>query len=195
MKRVALFGGSFNPPHVGHEAILTWLRSPTCPVQFDDIWVLPAVVHAFDKTLLPYETRAKLVAAMAPTVEVVRRDEKHTVNVLEALHVENPDTQFVLVLGTDIWHERHKWHRWTDVERLGSPLFVSRKGVDSVEGVQVYPIEAPDVSSTEVRQKLAEGDLFWCTLCLPTAVFSLIFQQGWYTEPVSALPGVRPPAD
>ena len=164
------------------------------------IWVLPTVEHAFDKDLLPYEQRVPLVESMIRDVsaattrsrgwsnhdiQVVRRPEKHMVDSLAVLHHDNPDTDFILVLGADILGELDSWHQWEDVCNLATPLFVSRVGCtpENTRGYEVHAIDAPDVSSTSIRARLAKGDLTY--LIGPGAdigerVLSDIEQQGLY---------------
>lgn len=204
-KQIALFGGSFNPPHAGHAAILQWLC--TGPLNLDAIWVLPAVHHAFDKPLASYEDRTELVEAMiqdvwsSPAVtavartlwgksrtavlSVVRREEQYTVETVEALIAENPDTEFTLVLGADILHEVQKWHRWGDLQRLVRVVFVARKGVEVPLDIDypIFSIDAPGVSSTDIRRRIAEGDLTYLVgmgADIPAPVFKLIEQKRMY---------------
>ena len=204
-KQVALFGGSFNPPHAGHVAILQWLC--TGPLPLDAIWVLPTVHHAFDKPLASYEDRAILVGAMIQDVwmqqavsrvarlfsgqhqdaciKVVRREEPYTVETVEALIAENPDTEFTVVLGADIIHEVQKWHRWGDLQRLAKVVFVTRKGVAVPLNIDypIYTIDAPDVSSTDIRRRIAEGDLTYLVGAgadVPASVFKLIEEKRMY---------------
>ncbi len=206
-KQIALFGGSFNPPHAGHAAILQWLC--TGPLNLDAIWVLPAVHHAFGKPLASYEDRTELVEAMIqdvwnsqvfstvarsfsrgfrnqePAITVIRREEQYTVETVEALLAENPDTEFTLILGTDILHEVQKWHRWGDLQRLVKVVFVSRKGVEIPADTDypVFAIDAPEVSSTNIRQRIASGDLTYLVGAgadVPASVFKLIEQKRMY---------------
>lgn len=223
MKQVALFGLSANPPHAGHAAILHWLC--TGPLEFNNIWVMPTVHHAFDKPLAPYEDRAALVEAMVQdvwagafhhhvtaarrisgygrqgredTIKVIKREEQYTVETVEALIAENPDTEFTVVLGADIIHEVSKWHRWDDLRKLARVVFVTRKGVSlpTDTGYEVFPIDAPDVSSTDIRQRLASGDLTYLVgpgADVPASVFKLIEEKRLfgYTPPkFSAAVGV-----
>ena len=208
-KQVALFGLSANPPHAGHAAILHWLC--TGPLDFDNIWVMPTVHHAFDKPLAPYEDRAAMVEAMVSEVrsaafprgtvarrisgyglhgpengiKVVRREEQYTVETVEALIAENPDTEFTVVLGADIIHEVSKWHRWSDLQRLAKVVFVTRKGVEVPLNIDypIYTIDAPDVSSTDIRHRIASGDLTYLVgtgADVPASVFKLIEAKRLY---------------
>ncbi len=57
---VAIYGGSFDPPHFGHAMVIAWLLwSGTA----SEVWLVPTFQHAFDKPLAPFELRAGLCAA------------------------------------------------------------------------------------------------------------------------------------
>ena len=62
-KTVALLGGSFNPPHVGHLIAVTYVKA-TQPV--DEIWLLPTYHHPFGKELDEIERRAPLIVLQRP---------------------------------------------------------------------------------------------------------------------------------
>lgn len=193
--KVALFGGSFNPPHAGHEHILKWLVH-NCPLDLHEIWVLPVVNHAHDKDLLPYEMRAKMVTEMVKgavgrgmfnnhgdACKVVRRDEKYTVEMLEALHVEMPSYEFFLVVGADILHETDRWERWDDVLKLATLIPVSRHGHEPPAGITAHDIKGPDPSSTDIRLRLAKNDLTYLTgegADVPERVISFIKAEELY---------------
>src|SRR5436853_6974273 len=69
--RVALFGGSFNPPHVAHQMAALYVLE-TAPV--DELWLIPAFRHALGKPLQPFEDRLEMcrlaAAALGPRVDV-----------------------------------------------------------------------------------------------------------------------------
>src|SRR5207247_5501171 len=57
MTRIALFGGSFNPPHIGHQmACLYVLETSSCK----ELWMVPTFRHPFDKALAPFEDRFEM---------------------------------------------------------------------------------------------------------------------------------------
>ena len=72
--RVALFGGSFNPPHVAHQLAALYVLE-TAPV--DELWFVPAFEHAFGKPLAPFDDRLAMcelaAAALGPRVARQRR--------------------------------------------------------------------------------------------------------------------------
>ena len=69
--RVALYGGSFDPPHQCHVLVATWAL---CRGGVDEVWLVPALGHAFGKRLTPFETRCRMAAAavahLGPRVRV-----------------------------------------------------------------------------------------------------------------------------
>ena len=66
MTRVALFGGSFNPPHVAHELVALYVLE-TQPV--DELWLLPVYQHVFDEkiTRVPLLPRSSLRRSLLPS--------------------------------------------------------------------------------------------------------------------------------
>jgi len=164
---IALFGGSFNPPHVAHALVALYVLE-TAPV--DALWVVPTYVHAFGKDLAPYDDRVAMCElAMAglggrvvvSTVEAdiarAQQRESRTLHTLEHLAVTHPDVQFRLVIGADILGEAAKWYRWDEVCRRAPPIVVGRGGVDAPAGAHLTELAMPEVSSTEVRRRLGDG--------------------------------------
>jgi nicotinate-nucleotide adenylyltransferase len=163
----AVFGGSFNPPHLAHVlAVLTVLETH----DVDEVLVVPSFRHPFDKQLAGYEHRLEMCRlAMAPLgprarVSTIERDRdggdgqpSRTLDTLEALAREQPARRLRLVIGADILGERHKWYRWPDIETLAPPIVLGRQGVPMPEGLPPV-VTLPAVSSTEVRARLAAGE-------------------------------------
>lgn len=163
MTVVALFGGSFNPPHIAHQMVCLYLLE-TAGV--DEVWLVPTFRHPFAKQLAPFEDRFNMcelaAAVLGGRVKVSRIEEtlaaenpevSRTVNTIKALAERHPGSQFRLVVGADILQETDKWYRWDEIERIASPIVVGRPG---------YPYEdtpaLAEVSSTEVRRRLASGE-------------------------------------
>lgn len=163
MTTVALFGGSFNPPHIAHQMVCLYVLETA---DVDGLWVVPTYRHPFAKELVDFEHRHRMcelaVACLGARVKVSRIEEtlaarspeaSRTVNTIKALIADHPGIQFRLVVGADILHETDKWYRWDEIERLAPPIVVARPGYGSPD----LP-ELADVSSTEVRARLARGE-------------------------------------
>lgn len=170
--RVACFGGSFNPPHVGHAMVAAWLLWTE---RVDEVWIIPAFVHAFDKALAPFPRRfaacEQLAALLGPRARAIDIEAhlpapSFTVNTLDALAAAHPGARLQLVLGADNLSSLQKWKNWGRIESEYAPIVVGRAGHD-VPGVPTFP----DVSSTEVRRRLAAGEPV--DALVPTAVLAV----------------------
>lgn len=158
--RIAVYGGSFNPPHVGHALVASWILWTG---RADEVWLVPSAAHPFGKQNSPFERRVALCEALARSlspqvrVEAIEGDlpaPTYTIDVLRALAARHPDAHLRLVLGTDNLADLPRWKQWTDIEREFEPLFVGRQGYP--RGPAVSP-DFPEVSSTEIRARLAQG--------------------------------------
>lgn len=152
-KRVAIFGGSFNPPHVGHTAICKWLFSKGLA---DEVWVVPCFQHPFDKPLVDFEHRlcmcrlafGKLLLPIRNlTVERDLGGTSHTVRTIMHLKGMHPECRMSLVHGGDLKDEFRGWHEFEKIRDLVEIVHIPR-GASS-------PI--PDVSSTEIRERISKG--------------------------------------
>ncbi len=175
--RIALFGGSFDPPHLGHVLAACFARSRG---GVDQVWVLPAVRHPYGKQLSPLDRRLALCRAafepLGPWCQV-RDDERanpsgYTIDLVEDLARRHPGPQWLLVGGTDTARDLSRWHRGAELGRLIEVLAVPRRGFDD------HPAALPAISSSLVRERLAAGDA--AGDLLPVAVADLIARHGWY---------------
>jgi nicotinate-nucleotide adenylyltransferase len=203
MSDVALFGGSFNPPHVAHQLVALYVLE-TCPI--DELWFVPTFVHPFHKELVAYEDRVamcELVAADLPRARVSRAEQQlaarpgfvasRTLELVEMLAAQHPEHRFRLVIGIDILVETHKWYRWDELVALAPPIVVGRTGfdnssaaspqqarlVDPPPGVTLTGIQMPEISATRARELLAKGDPQVASL-LPRSILRYIAERGLY---------------
>ncbi len=184
--RVALYGGSFNPPHVGHVAVVAWLLSTT---DVDAVWLLPCSEHAFGKALAPLVDRVAMCqAAMAPfyapriaitTIESDLPQPARTVDTLVALRARFPETRFDLAIGADILAERHLWKRWDLIEASTRLWILGRDGFDVPSGYVSGPTLVT-AASRDVRSALAAGTPDSVAGIVPRAVLAHITGRGLY---------------
>jgi nicotinate-nucleotide adenylyltransferase len=164
--RIALFGGSFNPPHIAHELVALYVLE-TQPV--DELWFVPVYSHPFGKDLAAYEHRVAmcdLVAkSLGPRARVSRAEEElakrpefvasRTLDLVE--HLGQPGTELRLVIGADILGETSKWYRWSEVIAKAPLIAIGRSGFSVPAGSIVTGVTMPEISATQVRELLASG--------------------------------------
>ena len=193
---MAVYGGSFNPPHVGHVLGVVYALE-TAPI--DAVLVVPVYRHPFAKHLAPYAERlamCQLALGWIPrvtisTVEEELGGESLTLRTLEHLAETRPDWTLRLLVGSDVLADLPKWHRWDRIAALAPPLVMGRAGVEagSAEVTWVGSAEAPmlpQVSSTEIRAALGEGRVDAVRGLVPARVLEHIEAKQLY--------GVRAPA-
>jgi nicotinate-nucleotide adenylyltransferase len=177
MPEIALFGGSFDPPHVGHLLAASYVLA-TEPI--DELWLVPVERHPFAKPVVgSYDHRVELcerLAAQLPRTRVSRAEQEsgqgRTVDLLEWLQRKHPQTRWALVVGTDLDAEKPQWKRFDRVEQLARIITVRRGGYG--EG----RVAIPEISSTQVRALLkAGGD---ASQLVPRTVLQAIRDAGTY---------------
>ena len=177
--RVALFGGSFNPPHVAHQLVGLYVLE-TAPV--DELWLLPCFQHAFGKPLAPFDDRfrmcqlaAEALGARARVSDVERSigQPSRTLVTVQALRAQHPQHTFSLVIGADLVDEVDGWFGAAELRRLVPFVVVGRAGAQAAG-----PVAMPAVSSTEIRRALGEGKSV--EGLVPRTVLDYIYGKGLY---------------
>ncbi len=154
---VAFYGGSFDPPHVGHVLAAAYLLAVA---GFDRVLVVPVFEHAFAKPLLPFADRlslcqlafARLGGVQVSPIESELPHPNYTLDTLRALQQEHPDWQLRLVIGSDVLKETGQWRAFDEVRALAPLLVLGRHGYPAPEAP--LPV-LPDISSSRLRAALA----------------------------------------
>ncbi|WP_437959641.1 nicotinate (nicotinamide) nucleotide adenylyltransferase [Sorangium sp. So ce119] len=197
-RRVAIFGGSFNPPHVAHVLAATYAIS-VAPI--DEVLVVPVYRHPFSKELAPFEHRlamCHLALGWLPGVSVstVERElggDSLTLRTLEHLAAAHPGWAMRLLVGADVLPDLPRWHRFDRIEQIAPPIVLGRSGF--VASVAAHPDDAaavarpalraadvllPQISSSDVRRAFAAGDLEAVRQRVPSAVLDYALAHGLY---------------
>jgi len=157
--RVAIFGGSFNPPHLAHQMAALYVLETA---EVDELWMVPAFQHPFGKALAPFAHRLAMcelaAAALGPRVKVsvVERElgvESRTLRTVRKLQQDFPENAFCLVIGADLVAELPTWQESAELRRSVPFIVVGRAGFEKDDG----RLALPRVSSSEVRAALAAG--------------------------------------
>lgn len=180
--RVAFFGGSFDPPHLGHVAAVEHVLAAG---QVDRVLCAPVHDHALAKSLSAFEHRlamTRIALQHLPNVEVSDIESElpapnYTLHTLQALQRGHPDWQLRLMVGSDVIAEQHKWRSFTEVAALAPPLVLPRAGVAGGEGSVL-----PEVSSSQVRALLHKAPAISPDLAalVPGQVLEYIAAHGLY---------------
>ncbi len=175
---IAVYTGSFNPLHIGHLAIMQFL---TAQAGFDGVYLVVSPKNPFKEWADPETGRARFEAAVEavarhPELRVKVDDielgmpvPQYTINTLDALAAREPENGFTLVIGADNLAEID---RWREGERLLREygVVVFPRGDFDCESLRARLMEQcpqfkirllgtpkVDVSSTQIREALAEG--------------------------------------
>jgi nicotinate-nucleotide adenylyltransferase len=203
-KRIGLFGGSFDPVHVGHRSLAVQAADQ---LQLDELRWIPAG-QPWQKTGRPLasaQDRAAMVALslqgdprfrLDPS-ELRRHGPSYTIDTVMALREHAPRAQLFLILGQDQYARFHTWNSWRELLSQVTLAVTSRDGHAPRPGSElaqtwhrlvVLHMAPSAASSTAVREHLAHGaraiDLVPHLLSKTVALY--IDQHGLYRSPQPA---------
>lgn len=110
--KIAIMGGSFNPPHIGHYIVASQV------LEFEDqdqIWLMPVFKHPFGKELVPADLRFQMLKLMEDSdvrisdFEIKEQKTNYTFETLTSLAKLYPQNQFSLIIGSDQIDSLGKW--------------------------------------------------------------------------------------
>ncbi len=162
MLRIGVFGGSFDPPHLGHFMVCLWALEMG---EVDRVVMVPVGQHAFGKKAsasLPHrlEMCQRLVQRFSDFVDVSAVEDRegmsYMIDTLNLLKVEYPDSEFRMIAGTDVADQIHDWKEGKKVLKLAPILRVPRLLPD--ERGSDKPGALPPISSSDVRELLKNGE-------------------------------------
>jgi len=199
--RIGIFGGSFDPVHIGH----LWIaESALEKLQLDEVRWIPAATSPLKQhgPVAPDQDRLQMVRLavsgsskhVVDDREIVRGDVSYTVDTLDQIRSENPDADIFLIIGSDSLASFGKWHDPERLLTLASLAVVQRGGeppVDFsvldglaspaiVEACRESVVDMPviELSSTELRNRIAEGRSV--RFRLPRSVEAMVEAQKLY---------------
>ena len=165
--RTALLGGTFNPLHNGH---LTIARSVLEQGLADEVWMLitPCNPWKTDQQLLDDRLRYDMVAEAVKDMEGIQASDyefkldkpSYTANTLRHISADYPDREFILTIGADNWVKFNNWREADYIRNNYRIIVYPRQGCDITElptGVTLLDSPLEDVSSTDIRRRVAKG--------------------------------------
>jgi nicotinate-nucleotide adenylyltransferase len=199
--KIAIFSGSFDPPHIGHLAVAEYLFQHE---HFDEVWftVTPHNPLKEKQALSQIATRLEMTKLAVKghqgfcicDIECSLPQPSYTINTLTALSEQFPQDEFTLIIGADNWENMKHWKEYERIIKEYNIMIYPRKGYE-VKIPEQYPksrfINAPEVevSSTEIRQAVAKGNEVLSFL--PKNVYEYIKSHKLYTheDSSSSIPG------
>lgn len=175
--KIAMYGGSFNPPHNGH---LHLAEEISRKLMLDKVVIIPSnispqktnngnidPVHRINMCKKAFSSELFEVS----DCEIARGGRSFTFDTLNYLKTLYPDDELYLLMGADMLLSFHTWYRYEDILSLCSICAVSRDDNDNAEVLRSYAesrlakgkvyvvdIKPFEVSSSEIREKLADGE-------------------------------------
>lgn len=171
MTQIGVFGGTFDPIHVGHLALAS---AAAHALRLDR--VLFVVAHrpwqkVGTRQISDSAMRLAMVAAatadredlVASSMEIDRGGSSYTIDTIEQLRAEMPGAELVLLVGSDVVSDLNTWHRHDELRELVTVAIVDRPGNVGAEpppGWRFQRVETPlvDLSSSMLRARMAAGE-------------------------------------
>ncbi len=157
MKTIALFGGTFDPPHLGHLSIVNAALSS---LDIDKVIVMPAYLNPFkSKVCAPPELRLKWLKKIFSTYTNVEVDDfeikcKRKVPSLETVqHLKKRYKHIYLIIGADNLKSLDKWYGYKELKELVTFVIASRDDIEIPQEYLLLHVDEP-ISSTNLREKI-----------------------------------------
>lgn len=197
--KLGVFGGTFDPPHVGHLAVA---RDAGEQLGVDHMLLVVAAQppSKLGGPLSAAAVRYAMVQAAvrgdpvleASDVELRRAGPSWTIDTLRELRARHPAAELFLLIGVDQWREFATWKDPHGVAALASVVVLARDGQDPAAAdpglglpCRPLPVRRIDLSSTELRARVRAGrsirDL------VPEAVRTIIEREGLYAAPARSV--------
>ena len=156
MKTIALYGGSFDPPHLAHEAIVKALRELGF---IDKVVVMPTYLNPFKETYTaPAELRLQWLQDIFSSykdVEVSSYEvdlKKKVPTIMTVKHLLNSYDKIYLVIGADNLKSLHQWYNYDELKKLVTFIVVTRDQIEIPEDFIRLDINE-EISSSALRKK------------------------------------------
>jgi nicotinate-nucleotide adenylyltransferase len=193
-RRLGIFGGTFDPPHVGHLVTAVNVRHE---LALDKVLLVVAgrpwqkvgtrdISAASDRYAMVEAAVGTVEGLEASRLEIDRPGMSYTADTLEALRADDPDVELFVVLGSDAAAGLPSWERADEVRTAATIVLVERPGTREAEpptGWSWERVEVPrlEVSSTDLRARVADGRPL--DYLLTPEVIATIEARGLYLDP------------
>lgn len=197
MKKIGLFGGTFDPPHTGHIALA---KATISEFLLDEIIFIPAgnPPHKTNKKVSGKAHRFEMVKMaiagkpgfLISDFEIKNEKPNYSYLTIEHFKSKYPDDEIFFIIGADSYRDFPLWKNYPDILSLCTFIVLNRNDADLEEYFKKYRESSPlhralflndfsyDVSSTELREKMLSGKD--CKNLLPDGVYEYIKKNNLY---------------
>lgn len=189
--KIGIFGGSFNPIHIGHALVTNYISQHT---DLDQIWLMVAPQNPLKDA--PNSNmdiaRIRMAEMVAHRLDKVSTSgfefslprPSYTISTLNALKEKFPNDQFVIIIGADNWVSFPKWKNFNDIIMNFDIFVYPRRGyeidTDKLPERVTFLKDAPmvEVSSTDIREGIKNENNM--SFYLPDEVYEYILKNRLY---------------
>jgi nicotinate-nucleotide adenylyltransferase len=187
LKKIGIFGGTFDPIHHGH---LILARDALEQLGLDSVIFIPATMSPHKPSQEPTDAGIRLEMLRAAiegeplfyldAMELERPAPSYAVDTMEALTAREPEAELFYLIGEDNVARLSTWHRFADLSKMVQFAVLDRSGLKTAHP---YPVVRRhlDISATEIRNRVARGQSI--RYLVPPAVEKIIRDRQLYREP------------
>lgn len=199
--KVAILGGAFNPIHNGHIQLAQFVLNSSG--EFDEVWLMPAYNHMYNKEMVSAEDRLKMCELAAKVdnrikvfdYEIRNQLKGETFYFFKKLKEEtelNEKYQFAMIIGLDNANTFDKWVNYKELERLARFIVVPREGIKRDLNVNWY-LQEPhmflncennimEISSTSIRHLVETHNFIQILNYIDKDVYNYIIKHKLYYD-------------
>ena len=187
--RLGVYGGAYDPPHLGHLVA----ASDACEaLGLDRLLWIPSAVHPLKPVRTAADVRLEMVRAavagdgrfVADGLELQRAGPSYTVDTLRELRAREPEAELFFLTGADNLRELPRWREPGEIARLATLAVLERAGealpADPPLAAVAVMVTRVDVSSTDIRRRVAAGQSI--RYLVPEAVRAVIERERLYRD-------------
>lgn len=197
-RRIALYGGTFDPVHAGHLEIarkvaelfeiekVVFIPAQMAPHKVG--WPVTEPIHRYAMLALATQDDPRLIVS---TYELDDPNRRYTVDTIEHFQRElNDSTELFFIMGADSWSEITTWREWERLLTMTNHIVVTRPGFELTKDhvgphdkrIFFVDVVMNDVSATNIRRLASEGRTDQLVNLLPGPVLEYIKKYGIYRE-------------
>jgi nicotinate-nucleotide adenylyltransferase len=165
-KRIGLFGGTFDPVHLGHIIVAEWMQSK---LDLEAVHFIPNYIHPFAKRedISNSSHRLKMLElALAEypdfkicRYEIEKNEISYSIDTIRYFQKQYPDSQLFYLIGADNIAEFDLWKEADEIFKLATVVVFNRKGDDRNQSGKFGYVDSPliEISSSEIREHIKIG--------------------------------------